>query len=48
MVRGVEENDIKIQVVAVDKEEYSEYSVGFIKKISEAKGFITAMERQSS
>lgn len=39
MIRGEHDKDIKIQIVAVDKAEYNELSVGLIKKMTQSKKF---------
>lgn len=45
MVRGEHDKDIKIQMIAVDKEEYNELSVGLFKKISQSKKFNEKLKR---
>lgn len=48
IVRGEHDKDIKIQVIAVDKGEYNELSVGLIKRMSESKGLQTALKGDGS
>lgn len=44
MIRGEHDKDIKIQIIAVDKGEYDELSVGLIKEMSDSKDFLAALK----
>ncbi|XP_037042573.1 protein amnionless [Bradysia coprophila] len=46
MVRGAQEDDIKLQIVAVDREEYNEHSVGFINKMYNDNRFFGAFKSE--
>lgn len=48
MIRGEHDKDIKIQIIAVDKGDYNELSIGLIKEMSESKGLVTALKGDGS
>lgn len=48
MVRGKDDSDIKIQIIAVDKGEYNELSNAFIKTMSESRRFFSALRGDGS